>query len=305
MNYCHDSFDDENSISLLQFAAFCILEKISYTRKDGQYLRWDYRANKNPNCNTKFDKGKIPGFRDEIKSKLSEMKEDLISWHSQGKNMRSDDIKLVEGSVLELLPRISTRSFDIVITSPPYCNRYDYTRTYALELAFLGINDDGLKNLRQQMLTCTVENREKTDKLREIYSGKGRLKDFDTIVKTFYSQSALQEVVNQLEILRSENKLNNPNIVRMVKNYFFEMCFVIFELYRTMKAKGIVYMVNDNVRYGGEEIPVDLILSDFARSAGFEVKSIWTLKVGKGNSSQQMGTHGRTELRKCVYVWQK
>ena len=50
-------------------------------------------------------------------------------------------------------------------------------------------------------------------------------------------------------------------------------------------------------------MPVDLILSDFAEHAGFEVETIWVLPVGKGNSSQQMGKHGRDELRKCVYVW--
>jgi hypothetical protein len=63
--------------------------------------------------------------------------------------------------------------------------------------------------------------------------------------------------------------------------------------------------VNDNVQYGGEEVPVDLILSEFAESAGLSVKHIWTLGRGKGNSSQQMGTHGRNEIRKCAYVWQK
>ena len=31
-------------------------------------------------------------------------------------------------------------------------------------------------------------------------------------------------------------------------------------------------MVNDNVRYGGEEIPVDLVLSDFAEKVGFKIK---------------------------------
>ena len=123
-------------------------------------------------------------------------------------------------------------------------------------------------------------------------------------METFNSQEALQEVI-ELDKLRTSNNLNNPNIVRMVKNYFFEMCFIIFELYRVLKNNGIVYMVNDNVRYGGEEIPVDLILSDFASTAGFNVRDIWTLNTGKGNSSQQMGVHGRTELRKCVYVWQK
>jgi hypothetical protein len=50
---------------------------------------------------------------------------------------------------------------------------------------------------------------------------------------------------------------------------------------------------------------VDLILSDFAKDAGFEIEKIWVLPVGKGNSSQQMGKHGREQLRKCVYVWQK
>ena len=64
-------------------------------------------------------------------------------------------------------------------------------------------------------------------------------------------------------------------------------------------------MVNDNVRYHGEETPVDLILSDFAEQMGFRCKSIWTLPRGKGNSSQQMGRFGREEIRKCVYHWVK
>jgi hypothetical protein len=64
-------------------------------------------------------------------------------------------------------------------------------------------------------------------------------------------------------------------------------------------------MVNDNVQYNGEEVPVDLILSDFAVSAGLAVDRIWVLPTGKGNSSQQMGVHGRNELRKCVYIWSR
>ena len=47
------------------------------------------------------------------------------------------------------------------MTSPPYCNRYDYTRTYALELAMLGLTQAEVSGLRQEMLSCTVENREK------------------------------------------------------------------------------------------------------------------------------------------------
>ena len=41
--------------------------------------------------------------------------------------------ELVNGSSLELLGTLPDAAFDMVITSPPYANRYDYTRTYALE----------------------------------------------------------------------------------------------------------------------------------------------------------------------------
>jgi len=64
-------------------------------------------------------------------------------------------------------------------------------------------------------------------------------------------------------------------------------------------------MVNDNVRYAGASISVDIILSDIAKKLGFYVESILVLPNGKGNSSQQMGEHGREARRKCVYVWRK
>jgi hypothetical protein len=99
--------------------------------------------------------------------------------------------------------------------------------------------------------------------------------------------------------------LSNPNVPGLVANYFLEMAQVVFELARVLKPGGHLVMVNDNVRYHGEEVPVDLILSDFAESAGLTVEKIWVLPRGKGNSSQQMGRWGRQELRKCVYLWKK
>lgn len=55
------SFSNSLPKNLNQVAIFgllCILESISYTRKDGQYLRWDYRSGRRPGENT-FDKGPI------------------------------------------------------------------------------------------------------------------------------------------------------------------------------------------------------------------------------------------------------
>lgn len=301
---------DSNTKTLLEFAAFCVLEEASFTRKDGQYLRWDHRAGRS-NGNSNFDKGEIKDFIAAVKNKINEIKNDLEGTGElelfSNKHTVENKLapNLLEGSSLEILPKLDPDTFSFVFTSPPYCNRYDYTRTYALELVFLNYNDDNVKKMRQSLLSCTVENKEKKQNLYEFYQSINKVNDFNKIDQVYNSTKAMKEVNDVLESLNKKNKLNNSNIPRMVKNYFYEMCFIIFELYRVMKSKGIVTMVNDNVRYGGEEIPVDLILSEFAEKFGFSIKKIWTLPVGKGNSSQQMGKHGRSELRKCVYIWEK
>jgi hypothetical protein len=295
-----DRINDENVRYLLWFAALSILEDVSFTRKDGQYLRWDHRSGRA--LRSHFDKGKILEFKPALLAKLKLIREDLEK--RNGGNFIKK-VRIIEGSCLDELPAMPKDSFHLVLTSPPYCNRYDYTRTYALELAFLNYDEVKLKNLRQTLLSATVENRTKRKILPMTYSKLHQELRFKEIERSFRRQSALQEVLGLLREARELDELNNPNIVTMVENYFFEMNLVIHELARILAPGGHVVMVNDNVQYHGEEIPVDLILSDFAESAGLKVDTIWVLPRGKGNSSQQMGIHGRNELRKCVYVWSK
>jgi DNA modification methylase len=312
MACCHQMVSDTDIRTLLLFAAFCILEEISYTRKDGQYLRWDARSGRSQG-DVPFNKGRILTFREAITEKLKQIIADLEGNYVQQSLFADTDVpptlladpELHQGSCLETLPRIEQNSIDVVLTSPPYANRYDYTRTYALELIYLGCNDEQVKSLRQEMLSCTVENKDKKDKLESYYKFLGREVEFDVINAVFYEQKALQEILSILDQYQAEKKLNNSGIASLVRNYFYEMCFVIYELARVLKPGGTIIMVNDNVRYAGEEVPVDLILSDIAQSFGLTPKHIWTLNRGKGNSSQQMGNHGRSELRKCIYVWEK
>src|SRR5579875_338208 len=312
IGYCHQAIVDEDVRTLMLYAAFCVLEEISYTRKDGQFLRWDARSGRSLGGKPRH-LGRIVPFREALDRKLTQMTEDLglgvvQQWLFPEISLPTAQMplpELIEGSCLTILPTMVDESFDFVLTSPPYANLYDYTRTYALELVFLGCDDEKVKQLRQTMLSCTVENRDKRAQLQQFYTSIGRERDFQNVEATFEHQEALQEVLNILDTYREKGKLNNVNVARLVRNYFYEMCFVIYELARLLKKGGIIAMVNDNVRYAGEEVPVDLILSDFAESFGLSTRHIWTLGRGKGNSSQQMGMHGREELRKCVYVWEK
>lgn len=296
---------------LFELAALAVLEEVSYTRKDGQYLRWDHRASKR-GVKSSFHKGRIGSFDKAVRQKLQEILADLEGRHEERSLFESTvratppgTLDARKGSCLEILSQLPARHIDMVITSPPYCNRYDYTRTYALELAYLGIDEVGIKDLRQAMLSCTVENKAKRAELREAYARHGQAKAAAQVEDVFAAQDALHEVIAILRRLAREGLLNNANIPAMVQNYFYEMCFVLYEMARVVRPGGKIVMVNDNVRYAGEEVPVDMILSDMAGRFGMSTDCIWVLARGKGNSSQQMGNHGRHELRKCVYVWTK
>jgi DNA modification methylase len=287
--------------SVLFFALLCVLEMVSYTRKDGQYLRWDYRSGRKQGKKP-FDKGVIIDFELAISEKINEILDDLSPSTPIQQNLFSNEIEqgkihLYDGSSLDIMPSLLNEEYDAIVTSPPYCNRYDYTRTYALELALLGVGEKDLINLRQTMLSCTVENRSKD--LLKINP------KWEKAINATNHQELLQEILKYLESQKELKLLNNNGIPRMVRGYFYEMACIIAECARVLKPNAPLIMVNDNVRYAGVSISVDMILSSIAEKLGFYIENILVLPSGKGNSSQQMGEHGRDELRKCIYIWRK
>lgn len=211
----------------------------------------------------------------------------------------------IEGSVLYEITNLHANTLDGVITSPPYCNRYDYTRTYGLELAYLGKNDDEIKKMRQALLSCTVESKSKIEVLKEHYNKIGRLEDFENILNKVNSNPVLNEINSALEVRNANGEINNKGVLKMVKGYFTELTFLFAELFRTCKSGAHVAFVNDNVRYAGEVIPVDYLSTSLAESVGFKPAKIYTLRQMKGNSSQQMAKYGRVALRKSITIWTK
>ena len=111
------------------------------------------------------------------------------------------------------LSKFENEIFDFIMTSPPYCNRYDYTRTYALELIFLGYNNEQVKKLRQEMLSCTVENKEKQEILKSIYKKLNKTDLFHEVLSCYNSNQAMKEINSVLNTLNERKMLNNSNIL--------------------------------------------------------------------------------------------
>jgi site-specific DNA-methyltransferase (cytosine-N4-specific) len=293
------------------------LEKISYTAKDGQYLRWDYRSKKiiqsaedrrikgKKPLVVRLDKGRLPPLKEILLEELRSVTADIDAIQQNTTRPSPSAHTFIEGSALFELPKLSGQILDGVITSPPYCNRYDYTRIYALELGYLNVTEEHLRQLRQELLSCTVENKSKLARLREHYHSLNRDADYNKILEIFNANEALNELRHTLNNRLASGDINNRGVLRMVDGYFSELAFVFSELYRLSKPGAKVAFVNDNVRYAGEVIPVDFISTELAEQIGFIPRKIFSLKQQKGNSSQQMKKFGRVPLRKSITIWEK
>jgi site-specific DNA-methyltransferase (cytosine-N4-specific) len=303
----------EETKTLCRLVLVSILEKVSYTRKDGQYLRWDRRAHKVIQRNARriaqgkkpvqgIHKGELPGVKQAFAGALDKVIRDVAELQKEPPPKSRHE--LIAGNTLYVLPRLEDDRFAGVVTSPPYANRYDYTRTYALELAYLGVGEE-IFDLRQGQLSCTVENKPKLEQLAGFYRSIGQYGRYARIVDVVQGNTALAEIDAALQTRNERGEINNAGVLTMIAQYFAELTFVFAELYRVCRSGAHVAFVNDNVRYAGEVIPVDLLSTDLAAGVGFEPVKVYVLPQRKGNSSQQMGRFGREALRKSIIVWKK
>jgi len=254
-----------------------VLEDVSYTSKDGQYLR------------LRRDK-QIPEVREVLRSQLEMMYTDLVGEQSQlalpglmeiPSNRYNSRRCYVKQADTRLFAASVDDYADIIVTSPPYLNRYDYSRIYSLELCLQFVSEFGeLKQVRHSLLRSHIESREAPT--NDVH------------------HPALVEVLDNL----AGQKLNNPRIPVMIKGYFEDMNLVLKQLVQVCRPGARVALVVANARFHGELIPVDLLLSELAVDAGFEVERIIITRY-KGNSSQQMGRFGRVAVRESIAVWRK
>jgi len=255
----------------LLFLFFSILEECSFTSKEGQFLRLK-RDKKTSDPIEAMDK-KVAQIEEDI-LKIKTLFPDLSIRDETKPNVYIGDARDLSNIKFKKKPTI-------IITSPPYVNRYDYTRTYSLELCFHFVRKfEELKAIRFGILRSHIESKIQKDEMP--------------------SHPVIREVVAIL----NRKELNNPKIPSMITAYFIDMEKVIREWARVLDDGAKVAMVVDNVRFEGELIPVDLVLSSIAEDNGFKTKEIIVARY-KGNSSQQMKKYGRVPVRESIVIWEK
>ena len=178
---------------------------------------------------------------------------------------------------------LAPESVDAVITSPPYPNEKDYTRTTRLESVLLG-----LISTRQELRQV------KQDLLRSNTRGVYKNDDDDQSVDGFQSITDIADAIESRRIELGKTSGFERLYARVTKLYFGGMFKHLASL-RTVLRPGakLAYVVGDQASYLRVMIPTGQILANIAESLGYRVTGIDLFRT---RLSTATGQHLREEV---------
>ncbi|MFW9842229.1 MAG: DNA methyltransferase [Candidatus Thorarchaeota archaeon] len=163
-------------------------------------------------------------------------------------------VRLPEGTALNT--NLEDYSIDLAVTSPPYINAVDYTRTHQLEMYWLGLlNNSPLSHVKRKYIGTET-----------VYK-----KEYDHLRTTGYE--TLDPILEQ--IFESD-----PRRSYIVYKFFEDMENQLKEMMRVLKPGSRYCVAIGNNLIRGIEVRSDLILSEIATSCiGFELETTFFSKL--------------------------
>lgn len=185
---------------------------------------------------------------------------------------------------------LSDRSIDCVITSPPYPNEKDYTRTTRLESVLLGFinNKEELRQLKRGLVKSNT---------RGIYVT-------DTDDAWVSDNKNVQKIAAQIEHRRIElGKTSGfeKNYARVTRLYFGGMAKHLADLRPKLKKGALLaYVVGDQASYLRVMIRTGQLLGEIAQELGYELVNIDLFRT-------RLATATKEQIREEVLVlrWPK
>ncbi len=180
---------------------------------------------------------------------------------------------------------VEPHSIDAVITSPPYPNEKDYTRTTRLESVLLGFiqSKSELRALKQNLMRSNTRNVYKTD-------------DDDQWIATYPQIQHLADAIEARRIELQKTSGFERLYARVTKLYFGGMVRHLADL-RTVLRPGaqLAYVVGDQASYFRVMIRTGILLADIAQNLGYELVGIDLFRT-------RIATATRGQLREEVVV---
>jgi tRNA G10 N-methylase Trm11 len=176
-------------------------------------------------------------------------------------------------------------SISAVITSPPYPNEKDYTRTTRLESVVLGFikNKEDLKELKRQLLRSNTRTVYKSD-------------DDDRWVASHQEIQRIAEAIEARRIQLGKTSGFERLYHRVTKLYFGGMARHFTQLCEVLRPGAyLAYVVGDQASYLRVMIHTGQLLADVAKSLGFEVVGIDLFRT-------RLATATKEQLREEVVV---
>ncbi|HKY75199.1 MAG TPA: SAM-dependent methyltransferase [Acidimicrobiia bacterium] len=178
-----------------------------------------------------------------FRARLTEMLADVPSWHDGTWSGQ----RVIEGDALEETARLDAASFDSVLFSPPYANRFDYFESQKVELWFGGFVDsyEALGALRKRSLRSHLG--------AALDNGVVDLPD-------------VEAVIARIDPASYAVRMRVPALLR---GYFSDMAAILRRCRHVLVPGGQCCIVVGNSAYGGVIIPTDQLIACLGLDAGF------------------------------------
>lgn len=209
--------------------------------------------------------------------KLAEMLADVAAWE-QGHWRRQ---RVIEGDAVEEMAHLAPSSFDSVVFSPPYANRFDYFESQKVELWFGGFVDsyEALLRLRK----------------RSLRSHLGAALDGPVV-----DLPELDDLIAGMDPGCSAVRMRVPTLLR---GYFSDMARVLQRCRTVLVPGGKCCVVVGNSAYGGVIVPTDELIAHLGRAAGFDSAAVVPVRHLTVAPQQRNELRGREDLmRESVVV---
>jgi len=157
---------------------------------------------------------------------------------------------------------VEDRWADIVLTSPPYANNYDYADATRLEMTFAGEIDSwaDLKHIRSRLVRSCSQH------------AASVILETDKILSDTLLQPISSEITNVCARLSKEREYHGGKkpYHSMIAAYFHDMARVWIALRRiTRPGARICFVIGDSAPYG-VYVPVQRWMGELALAAGFD-----------------------------------